>query len=448
MSTAPFQGAGQKSLTQWMAAVAPFAIGIPLAAGFLALVHIGPLQDTPLERYLHHPVEMVEVMMFACAMTALALKLVGAIRQRAALKAAVLEPWDGTTVPPSQAPALRAALEHTAGRWRQTVLVRRIDAALDFVGCRGSADSLDDHLRALADTDAIAQENGFALIRFITWAIPILGFLGTVLGITAAIANVTPEVLEKSISSVTDGLAVAFDATAVALALTMVTMFFTLLTERMEQGVLEAVDHYADVNLAHRFERGGREQGESTAALKHHTAVMVQATEQLVRQQAAIWSQALTAAQQKWNDAAAKQEAVLGHALEKALDKTLAAHQGRLAAVERQVEEKGGALLGQLASLSEVLRATSREQQASAAKTLEAVTAQTAALARLQEDGKVLVRLQEVLHQNLAALHGAGAFEQAVQSLTAAIHLLTAKAGPMPTSVTASRVAARSGSAA
>ena len=71
-------------------------------------------------------------------------------------------------------------------------------------------------LRSLADQDSLTLEGSNALVRFITWAIPILGFLGTVLGITGAISGVTPEVLEKSLSTVTDGLSLAFDTTAVA----------------------------------------------------------------------------------------------------------------------------------------------------------------------------------------------------------------------------------------
>lgn len=90
---------------------------------------------------------------------------------------------------------------------------------------RGSAEDLDDQLRNFADADSIEFEGSFGLTRFITWAIPILGFLGTVLGITGAISGVTPEMLEKSMSTVTDGLALSFDATALALALTMVCMF-------------------------------------------------------------------------------------------------------------------------------------------------------------------------------------------------------------------------------
>src|SRR5205807_1538637 len=140
----------------------------------------------------------------------------------------------------------------------------RLDAVLGSVGQRGAADGLDDQLRALADTDALNLDNSYSLIRFITWAIPILGFLGTVLGITKAIAGVTPEVLEKSLSSVTEGLSLAFDTTAVGLALTMLTMFLSFVTERLEQSVFEHVDHFTEVELGHRFERAGTEQGDFT----------------------------------------------------------------------------------------------------------------------------------------------------------------------------------------
>jgi hypothetical protein len=59
----------------------------------------------------------------------------------------------------------------------------------------------------------------------------------------------------------------------------------------------------------------------------------------------------------------------------------------------------------------------------------EKIATQADALAKLQMGEAHLVRLQEKLQQNLAALAGSGAFEQAVQSLTAAIHLLTARTG-------------------
>jgi biopolymer transport protein ExbB/TolQ len=405
--------------------VAAFLFGVPLAVGVLALIAFGPNDAFGLKRYVEHPVENVEVVLFCCALGALGSKMLGYTKEKAACGREMLPSWNGESVPVSDAPRLRAAVQQNAGRLATSWLARRLDAVLEFTAKRGSAEGLDDQLRALADTDALALDNSYSLIRFITWAIPILGFLGTVLGITKAIAAVKPEDMEN-INKVTSGLALAFDTTAVALALTMLTMFLSFVVERLEQSVLEHVDHYVEVELAHRFERAGAENGNFVTALQQNTRVLLQATEKLVQQQASVWANALAAAQQQWADSGQRQQQQLTAALEAALDKTLSTHQARLGAWEQSVSE----------------------HQASLAQVIEAVAGQTDALAHLQEDSKQLVCLQDALHQNLAALQGAGAFEQAVQSLTAAIHLLTAKASPGGSGPSPNRLGVRPGAAA
>jgi hypothetical protein len=414
---------------RWSSTVAAFLLGLPLAGTVLALIAFGPFEASGLKRYIEHPVEVVEVVLFCCALGALGSKMFGYLSQQAACRSTLLPPWDGKSIPAADAPQLRAELHHNASRLGNSWLVRRLDAVLDFISKRGSAEGLDDQLRSLADADALSLDNSYALIRFITWAIPILGFLGTVLGITKAIAGVTPEVLEKSLSSVTEGLSLAFDTTAVGLALTMLTMFLSFVTERLEQSVQEQVDQFTEVELGHRFERAATEHGDYTLALRQNTGVLLKATEQLVQQQASVWAGALAAAQRQWAEAGQRQQSHLQTALEQALEKTLATHQARLAALEQHVEKQGGALLGQLAGFAEAVHDMGRQHQQSLARVVEAVANQTEALARLKDDSNQLVQLQDALHNNLAALQGAGAFEQAVQSLTAAIHLLTAKAG-------------------
>jgi biopolymer transport protein ExbB/TolQ len=416
MNTAKPAPARERVAARSSTTVAAFVLGVPLALGILALVYAGPLRGTEAQRYLAHPVEVVELVLFCCALGCLASKLFFNRAERFACRRELLSGWNGQVVPAEEAPRLRAEVQERSGRLQYTLFARRLDAVLGFVSQRRSADGLDDQLRALADTDALALDNSYALVRFITWAIPILGFLGTVLGITKAIAGVTPEVLEKSLSSVTEGLSLAFDTTAVGLALTMLTMFLSFITERVEQAILDYVDHYADVQLAHRFERAGSEGGEFVAALGQHTQVLLRATEQLVQQQAQVWAKSLAAAEQHWAEAGQRQQAQLAAALEKALEKTLVTHEARLAAMEAPLARQTAALHG-----------AGREHQESLARVIEAVTAQTQALARLQDDSQQLVHLQEALHQNLAALHGTGSFEQAVQALTAAIHLLTAR---------------------
>ena len=51
----------------------------------------------------------------------------------------------------------------------------------------------------------------------------------------------------------------------------------------------------------------------------------------------------------------------------------------------------------------------------------------------MQEGEANLIRLQETLHLNLDALANTGTFEEAVQSLTAAIHLMTTRVQATPT---------------
>src|SRR5262249_33629874 len=160
-----------------------------------------------------------------------------------------------------------------------------------FVKERRSVRDLDDFQRALADNDALALDNSYGLLRFITWAIPILGFLGTVLGITGAISGVTPEVLEKSLSTVTDGLALAFDATALGLALTMATMFLSFLVEKREQGTLEQVDRWVEVHLANRFERDVPMDG-TAETLRQHLEYLLAGVDHTTQKQIETWKHA------------------------------------------------------------------------------------------------------------------------------------------------------------
>jgi biopolymer transport protein ExbB/TolQ len=437
MSTTQVNTPREASTARSSTTLAAFLFGVPLAVVVLALTYYGPLHNTEALRYLAHPVEVVELVLFCCALGCLASKLYFNRSERAACRCELLPPWTGQAASAEEAPRLRAELQRRSGHLQNSIFARRLDAVLAFVGQRGSADGLDDQLRALADNDALTLDNSYALVRFITWAIPILGFLGTVLGITKAIAGVTPEVLEKSLSSVTEGLSLAFDTTAVGLALTMLTMFLSFVTERVEQTVLNHVDHYSDVQLAHRFERAGAGGGEFVGTLRQHTQVLLRATEQLVQQQATIWSGALAAAEERWGEAGERQQQLMAGALEKALEKTLQTHQVRLAALEQHVDQ-------QVAHL----QSAGREHQEAVARVIDAVAAQTDALARLQDDGQQLVRLQDALHHNLAALQGTGSFEQAVQALTAAIHLLTAKATPGVAGPATSRLGSRPGAAA
>jgi hypothetical protein len=424
----PSQAAPARSARRFGPTFAAFLLGLPLAAGALALVLYGPLRTTVAFRYVEHPVEWVEVTMFCCALGALAAKLFLARSEIAACRAPFLPRWDGKPLPLDEAPGLLAAVRRLPTGLQSTYLGRRIAAILEFLCQRGSASDLDDQMRALADNDALALENSYALTRFITWAIPILGFLGTVLGITGAIAGVSPEKLQNDISAVTDGLAEAFDCTALALALTMITMFCSFLVERMELAVLEAVDHHIDRQLAHRFQRTGASAEPFVKAVQENTQALLGAVDQLVKRQAEVWASSLAEPERRAVETYQLQQKHFTSALSGALEQTMQAHAQRLSALEQRSAETMTGLMQQMSGLASAVRDTAREQQAALVRVAESIAGQAAVLGRLQENENNLIHLQAVLHQNLAALASASNFEQAVHSLTAAAHLLTARA--------------------
>jgi len=405
-----------------------FAIGLPLAAALIALGSLEAFAGSTVERYLQHPIERVEIVVFCCALGALAAKLWNSRRQRRAVGMPLLPPWDGRLQPVGEASALLAEVSRRPSWLQHSWVGRRTTAVLDFVCRRRSAADLDDHLRGLSDTDATALEGSYALARFLVWSLPILGFIGTVLGIAKSIAGVTPDVLEKSISSVTEGLALAFDTTGLGLMLTMVVMLLIYLVERREQAVLEEVDRFTDLHLAHRFERPDGAGGAVSAVVQEGMRGVLRGTEQLVQRQAELWAQTLAETEKRRQSAEREQQERFTAALEAALERTLASHAERLTEMSRRVEEQASAVLAPLTALGNSLA----QQQTALLPLADGMQLLAATLAQLQENEGELLRLQNLMQQNLAGLAAAGSFEEAVHSLSAAIHLLTARATGAP----------------
>ena len=136
-----------------------------------------------------------------------------------------------------------------------------------------------------------------------------------------------------------------------------------------------------------------------------------------MEQQAAIWARTIGEADRRRVELEGKIQGRIEDAVATGLEKTLQAHGQRLADLEKKTALRFAGLVDKLGEFSKVA---------------EQLGKQAEALARLQEGEKHLVRLQQTMQQNLEALAGAGSFDQAVQSLTAAIHLLTAHSGRRP----------------
>lgn len=106
-----------------------------------------------------------------------------------------------------------------------------------------------------------ASESSYSFPRILVWAIPLLGFIGTVLGISQAVNGFSGfldsasevDQIRDGIGTVTSGLAVAFDTTLLALLLSVVVMIPLVLVERLESQLLLQIDIFINDKLLPRF---------------------------------------------------------------------------------------------------------------------------------------------------------------------------------------------------
>jgi hypothetical protein len=397
-----------------------FIIGLLLTVAYYVGLNTWADPSSLLVRYsCGHPVQYVEVFMLATGLSILAAKYLVLLGQRAALRASILPPWNGTALPPGEVRELLSLVSQAPYRIQQSTFGKRVRGALEFVGQRGSAEELDEHLRNQADADADAQETSFAFIRFITWAIPILGFLGTVLGITEAIAHVTPEQLSESITGVTSGLALAFDSTALALVFSMVLMFVTYLVDRGEQRVLFSINQWVEANLTHRIERSGPKEDGATPIIRRAGQAVMEAAELLVTRQADVWAKSMDALTTRTHQGAKEQQALLASALRQALEETLNTHHTTLSTFEKQIDQSHQRVIHELKLVAQGISALVTAVGATTAQQQE----QTTLLNQAIDGERQVLRLQDALNQNLDTLARTGSFEQALHGLNVAIHL-------------------------
>jgi biopolymer transport protein ExbB/TolQ len=393
----------------------PLLWGGALAFAFFSLIHGGVISDPTVIRYLAgHWVEYIEVSLFCVGLAALVLRGRELVGQRRQLATPLVEPIPAGGEDPAAAADLLATIP--AGN---DYLPRRLREALDIVVRTGSADGLEDHLKYLADVDAARATQSYGLVRFIVWAIPIMGFLGTVIGITVAIATLSPTELEN-ISGVVAGLGTAFDTTATALALSMVLMFLQFVLDRFEQQLLGRVDEAAWAALAGRFQSAG-EQEAAALAVARLGETMSRGTGRLLESQEQAWRALEQTAAAGIRQLVEEGSEAFSQSLSATLDRSLGRWAESLAAAHDQTatqREDHWTVAAQ--SLAEAIRGLDRHQ--------ESLGRQAELLGSVVDATRDLATLERTLDANLAALASTGRFEETLATMAAAVHLLSARA--------------------
>jgi biopolymer transport protein ExbB/TolQ len=405
----------------------PMLLGAAATSMFYVLVFRGPLDMPLMHRYFaSHPVALVATCMFFVGMAALALKMIEVMVQYWSISNIRLDeaPSGGQSV--ADVPGLLEKLTRLPESAQKSYLGRRLHDALQFVQRQGDAAELNEELKYLADMDAGRQHDSFALVRIITWATPMLGFLGTVIGITQALGDLDANQLATDIQGAMDGLLsglyVAFDTTALALSLSIVLMFVMFAIDRLETQLLAQVDSRINETLIGRFQQVGGGHDPYLNSIGRMCQTVVEATETLVERQTELWRQSFTVAQQQWTQAIEGAGKQVQTALHETLQDALGGYAERMARLEGEsadrVQQRWQQLQAALVEHARLMQAQQRELMRQGEIMTEVV----------QATGEVIT-LEKSLNENLKTLAGAKNFEETVMSLSAAIHLMSVRLG-------------------
>ena len=309
-------------------------------------------------------------------------------------------------------------------------LGQRVTGVLQRQLKRKNTKQLDQDIAELARLDALQQQASFGIIRMANWSMPMLGFLGTVMGISDMLRQMDAmsanSGTQEAMHRLTAGLYVAFDSTVFGLLLTMVSLLVQFAVNRNELALLSRIDGKVSETLQGCLTEPVTQYDTRNveSALQHVTRELLISVQQIVRTQSELWQQSMSTAQGHWQNmtstSAETLQASLAAAIESALSKhaeSLNEHTEQLA----RVQSEGATLIDSRwqqwqTTLSEQTRAVYHQQRE--------MSEQTALLSLLIEKHETIRTMEKPLQETLERLTDVDRFHNAAVCLTEAVAVL------------------------
>lgn len=168
-------------------------------------------------------------------------------RQRRAFRLGLLPTDEGVRILPEDARPLQRRVEQVAARGGPYILANMIRIALGKYAVSRSSQDVSDAIRTQAEVDLGRLVTSMATVHYLAWAIPVLGFLGTVRGLSGGLsmAGKIGQEIQTFIDQATRHLTVAFDCTLIALVLSLILMFLVHSVQRDEEAWLSTASNTA-----------------------------------------------------------------------------------------------------------------------------------------------------------------------------------------------------------
>ena len=327
----------------WSLITSPYAWGGAATYVFyLSLPHL-PVQRELAERYLaSHPIQYAQTALFFVGLSVLVHKLLQLRLQRAALRTCILQA--ATSSPTSATASRSAALTATLEGWAAKLppadgdawITGRLAEIRQYLGIRPTAEALESQLKDLERRADDELHESFAPLQTIHWAIPIMGLLGTVLGVAFAFFQLDANELQASLGGATANLATSFDTTALALCYVLVLLSSARFVRGAEAHTLGQVGSFCRRHVLPLMPADQAQAGPFVEAETEAARQLVSRTGQLIESQTQLWSESVETMRNRWSATLATQQQSLTESLQAGTQSTLQQHSEQLATLRRE----------------------------------------------------------------------------------------------------------------
>ncbi|MFU8816492.1 MAG: MotA/TolQ/ExbB proton channel family protein [Pseudomonadales bacterium] len=187
------------------------------------------------------------VLMF-WAMAIMGFKFRQALRERRLLQQDLIPVSEGMSVLPEDTREYSRSIQALPEETQNYLLPRALQAALQRFASTRNIHDVSEAVKATCDSETDRLDSELSMVRYIAWAIPSIGFIGTVRGIGEALGQAYRAV-EGDIAGVTASLGVAFNSTFTALVISIVIMFLMHQVQLIQERLVLDVQSYSDQRL-------------------------------------------------------------------------------------------------------------------------------------------------------------------------------------------------------
>ena len=180
----------------------------------------------------------------------LAIKALKIRAQRAALRIHFVPDDTAFVLSAASADSLVDAIDRATDEPDRFMFFARARSVLRMMRNLGRVSDVDDLLNSRGDQDESTVDSGYTILRGFVWAIPVLGFIGTVIGLTQAMsrfgtalraAGKDVEAITQQLTGVLSGLDTAFITTAEALIAVIFIHLLQTIVRRADEELLDDV---------------------------------------------------------------------------------------------------------------------------------------------------------------------------------------------------------------